>query len=254
MRYFFEISYNGSRYSGWQSQKNAVSIQFVVEDCLSKLLREEISVIASGRTDAGVHCEQQFFHTDVNEALPENFISRLNSILPSDIAIKSIRRVREDAHARYSAYERSYIYRITREKNPFKNGYAFYFFRNLDIQTMNEAAALLVGIHDFECFSKVKTDVSTFSCDVRSAEWIDHGIDLEFNIAANRFLRGMVRAIVGTLLDVGLHRTSIDELRVILSNRDRRKAGANVPPYGLFLRSVLYPEDIFIKAQGQILN
>ena len=247
MRYFFEICYNGSRYSGWQCQKNAISIQAVVEDSLSKLLREETEVTASGRTDAGVHCEQQFFHCDIHDILPENFLFRLNSILPADIAIKSIHQVPDDAHARYSALERSYIYRITREKDPFKNGYAFYFFRDLDIQTMNEAAALLVGTRNFECFSKVKTDVSNFTCEVRKAGWFDHGTELEFHISANRFLRGMVRAIVGTLLDVGQQRTSVEDVEAILLSRDRREAGANVPAHGLYLTSVLYPQDIFIK-------
>ena len=248
MRYFFEIAYNGKNYNGWQSQKNGIGVQAVVEDALSKLLQENIKIVGSGRTDTGVHCEQQYFHTNIEQPFDiPHLIQKLNSFLSHGIAIYSIRPVRNDASARYDAVERSYRYQITRTKNPFLEGYAWYFFKPLNLETMNEAAALLVGEHDFECFSKVKTDVNHFLCDIKSAAWQEKGSLLVFTISANRFLRGMVRAIVGTLLDVGSGKTSLKEFKEILESKDRRKAGANVPPYGLYLEKVKYPSSVFIK-------
>jgi tRNA pseudouridine38-40 synthase len=247
MRYFFEISYQGTRYSGWQSQRNATSIQSVVEDSLSKMLRSTIEITGSGRTDAGVHCEQQFFHVDLPSPVDAVQLKyRLNSFLPADIAIHSIRQVRDDAHARYDAHERAYQYRIMREKNAFRHDLRWHYFKPLDVTTMNEAAALLIGTQDFESFSKVNTDVKHFLCDIRSAEWNQHNEDLVFNISANRFLRGMVRSIVGTLISVGSGAISIEAFSEIIKSRDRRNAGANVPPQGLFLVRVTYPETIFL--------
>lgn len=248
MRYFFEISYNGKNYAGWQSQANATGIQAVVEDTLSKMFRMEIKIVGSGRTDTGVHCEQQFFHCDIEKPFEtETLIQKVNSFLPRDIAIQSIRRVKDDASARYDAVERTYHYRITRRKNPFRNELAWHYFKAADVQTMNMAAALLVGEHDFECFSKVKTDVNHFLCDIKKAAWREDGDVLEFTITANRFLRGMVRAVVGTLLDVGTGKTSVKEFHAIIQSRDRKKAGANVPPHGLYLSKVKYPPSVFVK-------
>lgn len=248
MRYFFEIAYNGANYNGWQSQKNGVGVQAVVENALSQLLKSQIPIVGSGRTDTGVHCEQQFFHADIQNAFsPGDLIRRLNSFLPRDIAIRSIRRVRPDASARYDAVERTYRYEITRIKDPFAEGRAWHFFKPLDIQTMNKAAALLEGEHDFECFSKVKTDVNHFLCNVKSAKWKSQGSRLIFHISANRFLRGMVRAVVGTLLDVGTGKISLRDFRLVLQSCDRRKAGPNVPAHGLYLVRVRYPASIFVK-------
>lgn len=246
MRYFFEIAYNGKNYNGWQSQNNGLGVQAVVEDALSKLLQEPLKIVGSGRTDAGVHCEQQFFHLDIVKDLPSNILLKLNSFLPADIVIPSIRPVRLDASARYDAVQRSYRYQITRRKNPFLQDYAWHFFKELDVPTMNKAAALLVGEQDFECFSKVHTDVNHFLCTIHAAGWSLNGDLLFFEITANRFLRGMVRAIVGTLLDVGIAKITIEEFETIIKSKDRRKAGANVPAQGLFLTSVKYPSDIFI--------
>jgi tRNA pseudouridine38-40 synthase len=246
MRYFFEISYNGGNYNGWQSQNNAKGIQSVVEDCMSRISRTEIKITASGRTDTGVHCEQQFFHADMEEIETDQFLFKLNAMLPSDIVIHSIRKVKPDAHARYDARERTYHYRMVLEKNAFTHGLAWYFFKSLDVQTMNAAAALLVGKHDFTSFSKVKTDVNHFVCDIKAAQWTGEKNRLEFTITANRFLRGMVRAIVGTLIDVGQGKTSEAEFSRIISSKDRKEAGQNVPPYGLYLSKVVYPETIFL--------
>jgi tRNA pseudouridine38-40 synthase len=248
MRYFFEITYHGKNYAGWQNQINALGIQAVVENALSKLFRTAIKITGSGRTDAGVHCEQQFFHCDLSVPFDnDSLLHRLNSFLPRDIAIQSVRRVRAEASARYAAVERTYHYRITRKKNPLQDGLAWHYFKSVDVQTMNKAAALILGEHDFECFSKVNTDVNHFLCDVKKASWSESGDMLVFTISANRFLRGMVRAIVGTLLDVGTGKTSMKDFRHIIKSRDRRRAGANVPPYGLYLSKVKYPSRIFVK-------
>ncbi|MEQ9593020.1 MAG: tRNA pseudouridine(38-40) synthase TruA [Cyclobacteriaceae bacterium] len=247
MRYFFEISYKGSSYHGWQSQKNALGVQAVVEEKLHKLFRREISIVGSGRTDTGVHCMQQYFHLDIDKELDyAETLQRLNSFLPSDIAIHSIRRVKDEAHARYMATERTYEYRITQVKNPFTHEFAYHYFRPLDVITMNRAATLLVGEQDFQSFSKVKTDVNHFICDIRKAEWNQKGGLLVFTITANRFLRGMVRAIVGSLVDVGSGKTSLKSFQKIVSSKDRKQAGMNVPPEGLFLMNVKYPRSIFL--------
>ena len=248
IRYFFEIAYNGSSYHGWQNQANAVGVQQVVENALSKLLREKIEIVGSGRTDTGVHCLQQFFHADIEAAFEtKSFLVRINSFLPKDIAINSLRKVKPEAHARYDAIQRSYEYKITQVKNPFLTGYAYYFFKQVDIDMMNTAAATLIGIHDFECFSKVKTDVNHFSCEIKRAKWNQKSELLVFNISANRFLRGMVRAIVGTLLDVGTGKISVAEFKKIMASKDRKKAGMNAPPEGLYLKEVIYPKNIFLK-------
>lgn len=246
MRYFFEIAYKGTNYAGWQSQPNAIGVQAVVENALSKLLRIEVTILGSGRTDTGVHCEQQFFHVDVEQVIDEvSFLGKINSFLPNDIAIRSIRLVNKEAHARFSATERAYEYRITLKKNPFLEGQALYYFKDTDIDLMNKAAAILVGVHDFEAFSKVKTDVNNFNCNLTRAEWVKEGDRLIFHISANRFLRGMVRAIVGTLLEVGNGKLSLQDFKLILESKDRKQAGMNVAPHGLFLTNVVYPASIF---------
>lgn len=248
MRYFFEIAYNGSHYHGWQNQANATGVQEVVENALGKLLREKIDIVGSGRTDTGVHCRSQFFHADIDSAFDRShLLQRLNAFLPRDIVIRNILPVKADAHARYDARARTYEYKITRVKDPFLVNNAFYFFRVLDIQTMNRAAALLLGKHDFECFSKVKTDVNHFICEVTTARWNQKGDLLVFTITANRFLRGMVRAVVGTLLDVGTGKISIRKLQEIIRSKDRKQAGMNVPAEGLYLINVKYPKKLFVK-------
>lgn len=249
MKFFFEIAYHGKNYAGWQNQANAIGIQSVIENALSQMFRTEVKIIGSGRTDTGVHCEQQFFHCELDKEEIEyaSLIQKLNSFLPRDIVVKDIRKVKPDANARFDALERTYHYRITRTKNPFMEGLAWHFFKPVDIQTMNNAAALLLGEHDFECFSKVHTDVNHFLCNIKKAQWKEEGQMLEFTVTANRFLRGMVRSIVGTLLDVGTGKTSMKEFQAIIQSRDRKKAGANVPPQGLYLTKVKYPPGIFVK-------
>jgi len=247
MRYFFEISYNGSRYHGWQTQANAQGVQPVVEEVFSKLLRTPIKIVGSGRTDTGVHCRQQFFHADLEkEPDREKFLVQLNSFLPPDIAVRTFRKVKPEASARYSAIARTYRYRITRVKDPLETGRAFFCHKPLDTALLNEAAALLLGEHDFEAFSKVKTDVNHFRCTVKKAQWRQVGHVLVFTITANRFLRGMVRAIVGTLLDVGSQKITVRDFEHIIKSRNRKNAGMNVPPEGLYLHRVTYPSHLFL--------
>jgi len=223
-------------------------VQTVVENVMSNIFRTPVTITGSGRTDTGVHCEQQFFHTDLTSGFEkDNLILKLNSFLPRDIVIKSIRAVKADASARYDAVSRTYRYEITRVKNPFLQGLSWHYFKDVRIENMNRAAALLLGAHDFECFSKVKTDVNHFICDVTKARWVEKGDKLTFTISANRFLRGMVRAVVGTLLDVGTGKITQKEFVFILHSKDRKKAGANVPALGLYLESVKYPARIFLK-------
>lgn len=248
MRYFFEIAYNGKNYVGWQSQLNAVGVQSIVEEVLSKIFREQLKIFGSSRTDAGVHCIQQFFQVDIEKDFDsKQLLPRLNSFLPSDIAIHAIRKVKPGMSARHDAIQRAYRYQITQKKDPLLIGLAWHYFKVVDTALMNDAASLLVGEHDYECFSKVKTDVNHFLCDIKKAQWRRRGNMLEFTIVANRFLRGMVRAIVGTLLDVGTGKTSMGEFQEIIKSRDRRKAGANVPAYGLYLTKVKYPPEVFIR-------
>jgi len=248
MRYFFEIAYNGKNYNGWQSQINARGVQAVVEDALSKLLQTQTAIVGSGRTDTGVHCEQQFFHADIEKEFEfDQLAMKLNSFLPRDIAIHSIRGVKPGASARYDAIERTYRYQITRIKNPFLEDQAWHYFKQVDVVAMNLAATSLLGEHDFECFSKVKTDVNHFLCTIKKAAWREDKQMLIFTISANRFLRGMVRAIVGTLLDLGTGKITMKEFQNIIHSKDRKKAGANVPPQGLYLANVKYPAGLFIK-------
>lgn len=248
MRYFFEIAYKGTNYKGWQTQPGAITVQEVVEDALAKLTGSPIEIIGSGRTDAGVHCDQQFFHADIEkEITPKDFQHRLNVLLPKDISIQSIRKVKPQASARFDAISRTYHYKITLRKNPLLDGLALHYFKLPDVQTMNAAAALLVGEHDFKSFSKVKTNVSHFRCNIHRAEWKQKKDQLVFVVTANRFLRGMVRALVGTLLDVGAGKLTVKEFQAIMNSKDRRAAGQNVSPDGLYLMKVNYPSSIFLK-------
>ncbi len=245
MRYLFEIAYKGTHYHGWQRQKNATTVQEVVEETLSTLLREPTAIVASGRTDTGVHCVQQFFHIETDKEVSTDLIYAINNFLPADIAIRNIESIKDDGHARFSALNRKYEYRIHTEKDPFQEKLSYYYHRPLNIKTMNEAAALLLGRKDFESFSRVKTEVNNFFCDITEAYWEINNVHLIFHIRANRFLRGMVRAIVGTLLQVGLGKIAVEQTEIIISAKNRKKAGAAAPAHGLFLTEVCYPSEIF---------
>lgn len=246
MRYFIEIAYLGTDYCGWQRQPNALAVQQVLEEAMSTFLRVSITLMGAGRTDAGVHAKQLFAHFEstIIENIPDT-IYRLNSFLPKDISVQNIVLVAHDAHARFHALERSYEYHISMTKNPFSTGLAHQIYQTPNVELMNEASVLLLGHQDFQCFSRSNTDVKTYYCDVKKAIWEAQDGLLVFHITADRFLRNMVRAIVGTLLDVGFEKTSLEEFKQIIASKDRKKAGASAPAKGLYLTKVVYPEDIF---------
>ncbi len=242
MRYFLEIAYKGGNYHGWQIQPNAHSIQAALEAKLSLVLNHPLSLTASGRTDAGVHALQQIVHMDTDRELSRyEHLHKFNLLLPPDIAIINIFKVSEEAHARFDAIWRSYAYYISALKEPFRAGLYDWNHRDYDVALMNEAAQLLLKYEDFQSFSKVKTEVNHFRCQIKEAYWQKEGANLVFHITANRFLRGMVRAIVGTLLEVGQKKMNLQDFEQVILSRDRKNAGAAAPPQGLFLTQVIYP-------------
>ncbi|MFD2565088.1 tRNA pseudouridine(38-40) synthase TruA [Aquimarina rubra] len=246
MRYFLELSYNGTPYHGWQRQPNAISVQEVLENSLSTVLRTKIDVVGAGRTDTGVHAKQIMAHFDsLMELDTVQLKYKLNSILPPEIAIHTVSLVKEDAHARFDAVSRSYEYIISLSKDPFRIHNAYYLKRELDLDLMNEAAKLLLNYTNFKCFSKSKTDVKTYNCKITNAVWERKDDLLVFRISANRFLRNMVRAIVGTLIEIGEHKLNLDDLKNIIKSENRSKAGYSVPAHGLYLTEVQYPKTIY---------
>ena len=239
------MSYNGKAYHGWQNQPNAITVQEVVEKALSTLLNKNTSIVGAGRTDAGVNAKQMFTHFDYEESInTEELIFKLNSFLPNDIAIHSIFKVKPDAHARFDALSRSYLYRIALNKNAFNFNEAYYFKQKLDVDKMNEASKILFNYKDFQCFSKVNTDVKTYNCDITEAKWFLVNDELHFTISADRFLRNMVRAIVGTMINIGSGKIPVEELHNIIESKSRCEAGFSVPAHGLYLTKVLYPNEI----------
>lgn len=247
MRYFLELAYNGTAYHGWQNQPNAITVQEVLEKALSTILKQSIELVGAGRTDTGVHAKQMCAHFDLPESLPENnLVYKLNQFLPKDIAINSIRAVKDDAHARFHAVSRTYNYIISKKKNPFNLDLAYFFKAELDIDKMNQAAHILLNYKNFKCFSRSQTDVKTYNCNIMKAEWMQQDDQLIFTIKADRFLRNMVRAIVGTMLEIGCEKIAVDSINNIIESQDRSQAGASVPAHGLYLTKITYPEDIFI--------
>ncbi|MGB6153865.1 MAG: tRNA pseudouridine(38-40) synthase TruA [Pricia sp.] len=245
MRYFIQFSYFGKPYHGWQKQPNAITVQQVLDAALSTLLRHPIETLGAGRTDTGVHAKQMFAHFETEEISEEtNLVYRLNALLPEAIAVQQIYEVSDDAHARFDAVKRTYEYWVVQSKNPFHSDFAHYVKHPLNIADMNEAAAILLAYEDFECFSKSNTDVKTYRCAITKAIWEVKDDKLVFTITADRFLRNMVRAIVGTLLEVGQGKRTVDDVKRIVNSKDRSEAGPSVPAKGLYLTSVLYPGNI----------
>lgn len=247
LRYFIEIAYNGKNYFGWQRQPEQISVQQILEETLSTLLRSEIKIIGAGRTDTGVHAKQLFAHFNFDKIeTKDEFLFRINSFLPKDISIKNIFQVKEDAHTRFDAVEREYEYIISLEKDPFLQDFTYQINYKPNVDLMNEAAKTLLNHKDFQCFSRSKTDVKTYNCTIVKAFWEAKNNKLIFTIAADRFLRNMVRAIVGTLLDVGFGKVSLEEFQKILESKSREEAGASAPAHGLYLTKVVYPKEIFL--------
>ena len=246
MRYFLEIAYDGTDYHGWQTQPNARTVQEDLNTSLATILRQPIETVGSGRTDTGVHASQQWVHFDVNALLDvKATLHRLNRLLPPDICAVQFYPVGPAAHARFDAVARTYEYRITRVKNPFLQRYAHYLNREINLTWLNEAAAALSDFEDFTTFSKVKGDTLHYRCHLYAASWRLDGPNLIFTIKANRFLRGMVRLVVGTLLDVGTGKITVAAFRDIISAQDRRQASGAAPAAGLFLTQVTYPDNYF---------
>ncbi len=247
-RYFIRLAYNGTNYCGWQTQPNAVTVQSTLDKYLNMLLQVPIETVGCGRTDTGVHASDFYVHIDLEQPLAnkEQLVFKLNKVLPPDIAIKEIVDVKQDAHARFSATEREYEYRISRKKSPFLHNLTYYHYGVLNITAMNQAAAFLLTINDFKTFSRTHTDTKTTWCNVTRAVWNEEGDTLIFTITANRFLRNMVRAVVGTLLDVGRGKINQEDFKNIVLSLNRAEAGDSAPAEGLFLTRIVYPADIYI--------
>lgn len=242
LRYFIETAYNGTHYHGWQYQPNARSVQETLNEALSTILKTDIDVVGAGRTDTGVHARQLFAHFDSETPLEvPQLVHKLNSYLPKDIAIIQLHLLHEGAHARFDATKRTYEYHIHRQKDVFNNDTSWYYPHDLDVPKMNEACLVLFEHTDFECFSKVNTDVNTFNCKIYEAHWQQTGNKLVFTIAADRFLRNMVRAIVGTMINIGTQKISIADFTKIIESKNRGQAGFSVPAHGLFLTKIEYP-------------
>jgi tRNA pseudouridine38-40 synthase len=241
LRYFIQLAYNGTAYHGWQYQPNASSVQETLNKALSVLLNTTINSMGAGRTDTGVHASQMYAHFDSEKELETaTLVHKLNSYLPKDIAIFDIIPVSDEAHSRFDATKRTYEYHINTIKNPFLEGLSWYYHQDLDVALMNQAAKLLLNHTDFQCFSKVNTDVNTFDCTIFDAVWRKEKDRLIFTISANRFLRNMVRSIVGTLVNVGLHKITLVDFENIIKSKNREKAGFSVPAHGLYLTEITY--------------
>ncbi len=245
MRYFLEVSYKGTNYSGFQSQKNANTIQAEVQKALKILLKEELELTGSSRTDAGVHAYQNYFHFDVTKLLSKQLVYNLNAILPADIAINKFLQVNDDDHCRFDAITREYKYFIHQKKNPFLTDNAFYFPYKLNMDLMDEAAEIIKGYSDFTSFSKRNTQVKSFVCDIKESEWLVENECFVYRVKANRFLRGMVRALTATMLKLGRNKVDIGGFRSIIEAKDCTVANFAVPAHGLFLIKVGYPDNYF---------
>jgi tRNA pseudouridine38-40 synthase len=241
LRYFIKLAYNGTQYHGWQIQPNAASVQETMNKAFSVILNSEISLMGAGRTDTGVHAKEMYAHFDFENPIDTtNIIHKLNSYLPKDIVIYSVFPVADDAHTRFDAVKRTYEYHINTFKDAFLQEQSWYFHQKLDLDLMNEAAGLLLKHTDFQCFSKVNTDVNTFDCTIFEAHWQQENDKLIFTISANRFLRNMVRSIVGTLINIGLHKITLADFETIIESKNREKAGFSVPAHGLYLTKIEY--------------
>jgi tRNA pseudouridine38-40 synthase len=246
-RYFIYLAYHGKNYCGWQVQPNAPTVQHTLEHALSVWFRRTVTVVGAGRTDAGVHARLMVAHFDWDEKIDNLpfLVNKLNRLLPVDIAIEKIVPVRRDAHARFDARFRTYYYYVTTRKDPFQNEFVCRLYGSLDFEAMNESCRLLYRYTDFTSFSKLHTDVKTNNCCVIYAGWEREGELWKFTITADRFLRNMVRAIVGTLFDVGRGKQTVEDFKTIIEAKDRGCAGTSAPAHALFLADIVYPEDVF---------
>ena len=246
-RYFIEVAYKGTNYSGLQIQDNANSIQSEVEKALQIFFKKKFELTGASRTDAGVHALQNFFHFDTEVLqFDKDYLYSLNSILPGDIVIKKILAAKEDAHCRFDAIEREYKYFIYQNKNPFLQDRAYYFPYRIDFEKMQEAAKQILTYMDFTSFSKKNTQVQNFFCSIYKSEWVKEEDSIVYTVCANRFLRGMVRGLVGTMLKTGTGKMSVNEFKKIIESKDCTLADFSAPSHGLFLTGVKYQADIFL--------
>ena len=241
-RYFMEVKYKGTQYSGFQAQDNANTIQAEMEKAFFVLQRKEIVLTGSSRTDTNVHAIQNFFHFDFEEHLHPQFIYKMNAILPRDIVIKNVYATNKEAHCRFDAISRTYQYYIYHKKDPFLEERAYYFPYTIDLELMKHTAAVIKEYHDFSSFSKRNTQVKTYLCNITESEWKKENDLLVYRVSSNRFLRGMVRGLTGTMLQLGRGKLTMDDFRKIIEAKDCSKADFAVPGHGLFLQSVNYPE------------
>jgi len=242
-RYLFEISFNGAEYHGWQIQDNAITVQQVIQESISTLVDDLVNIVGCGRTDTGVHAKQFFFHVDLPEIKDIiKFVYHLNQILPQDISVLNCKSVNSDFHARFSAVSRTYKYYVIQHKDPFFQSTSKYVSNDLDVEIMNICCQKLLKYKDFTSFSKVHTDVNNFNCDILSASWNKENNHLIFTIKANRFLRNMVRAVVGTMLLAGKNKIDVNRFCEIIEEKNRSSAGSSVLAKGLFLTNVEYPD------------
>jgi tRNA pseudouridine38-40 synthase len=244
-RYFLEVSYKGTNFSGFQVQANAVTIQEEIEKAFRILQKDELVLTGSSRTDAGVHALQNFFHFDYDKPIHAHFIYKMNAIISDDIVIKKLIPVKADAHCRFDAISREYKYFIYRRKDPFMKDRGYFYPYKLDLEKMQQAAEMIKVYQDFTSFSKRKTQVKSFICDIQQSEWQLEDGTILYYVQADRFLRGMVRALVATMLLVGRGKISVDQFQKIIKQKDSTQAYFAVPAHGLFLVAVNYPENYF---------
>lgn len=251
MRFFLEICYKGTNFHGWQHQENASSVQENIEVSISNLLSNQIKIVGAGRTDAGVHANQMFAHFDYITKIDslESLKNKLNNYLSRDIKILNIHKVKDETHARFDAISRTYKYNLISQKNPFLNDLSYLFKYKVNIKKMNIASKILIDEENFKSFAKTGSDVDNFLCNITSAYWEINNEKLVFNITSNRFLRNMVRSIVGTLLEVGIEKKTINEFKKVIDSQNRKFAGPSVPACGLFLHKIKYPSHIFVKSE-----
>jgi tRNA pseudouridine38-40 synthase len=245
MRYFIEVAYHGSGYAGFQMQENAVTIQYELEKALKVLTRQSFTLTGSSRTDAGVHARQNYFHFDTDIEITKKQAYNLNAILPKGVSVQSLQVLPENAHCRFDAIGRLYKFYIYRVKNPFYHDRAWFYPYPLDVEVLNNVAGLLLGTHDFTSFSKRNTQVKTMNCTLAQSEWAFDGDILVYTVQGNRFLRGMVRGLVATMLRAGRGVATVQEFAQILAARDCSKADFSAPGHGLFLEKVIFPDGYF---------
>lgn len=252
-RYFLQCSFKGTTFNGWQVQLNAPSVQEALEKGFSTLLRTKIELTGAGRTDTGVHAKRYFAHFELENPFidKKDFLYRLNRVIPYEIAVQQIFEVKESAHARFDALSRSYEYQIITEKDPFEKDYCWYISVPLDLEIMNDACSILKENTDFSSFCKLHSDNKTNICHIAHAYWLQQGNLIIFHIKADRFLRNMVRAIVGTMVEIGLGKITLEDFKLIIDSKNRNKAGCSAPAQGLFFTDAEYPEDIWLDKQNK---